>query len=84
MSRRKYPFYAGALKVESGICEACGNGAAWAVTIQVSWFRGDDDMFLLCEPDRRMAMDKQWKDFYTKIKTQRRLKREAGLTKAQP
>jgi len=25
-----------------------------------------------------------WKDFYTKIKTQRRLKREAGLTKAQP
>lgn len=84
MGKRKYPFYSGASKVEAGICDACGNTAAWAVTIQVSWFRGDDDIFLLCEEDRRMAMEKRWQEFYPKIKTQRRLKREAGLTKARP
>lgn len=57
MSNRKYPRYEGREKYRGPpkLCECCGEQARFVVSYQVSWFRGDDAEWLVCEPHAEAA-----------------------------
>lgn len=53
---RDYPYYAGREKYRGPKrCECCDEHATHVVTIQLSIFRGDDEVCLVCEPHAMLA-----------------------------
>lgn len=56
MSNRTYPFYAGRTKYGgSRKCNCCAEFARHAITIQTSWFRGEDEEYLVCDSHSDLA-----------------------------
>lgn len=57
MSNRTYPYYAGREKYRGhpAKCDCCADPALYVVTIQESWFRGDDGEFRVCEQHAALA-----------------------------
>lgn len=50
-------------------CAACEREATMRVTIQNSWFRGEDDVLILCSVHAAMARAADWSALYRDIKT---------------
>lgn len=48
MSRREYPYIGADRLSKKGCCSLCMNPTMRRVDIQVSWFRGEDEVFNLC------------------------------------
>lgn len=49
-------------------CAACEREAVHKVTVQKSWFHGEDEMFLLCGNHKDMATFGKWAELYGDIK----------------
>jgi len=68
MSRR-LPRYGSEIKRYRGPnpppCEVCGAPASHKVDIQVSWFRGDDEVMVLCSEHREKALRGNFAGFWT-------------------
>lgn len=57
MTNRQYPHYSGRIKLGTSRakCECCGSTARFRVTVQLSIFRGDDEVFDVCESHAMLA-----------------------------
>ena len=45
-------------------CKGCGESTNQVVVIQVSWFRGDDDVYWFCKECKVRVRDHKNNDFY--------------------
>ncbi|CAH2910783.1 MAG: hypothetical protein CPSOU_1850 [uncultured Paraburkholderia sp.] len=46
------------------LCSCCDEVAVKKIEIQTSWFRGDDDVFLLCPSHASIAEQNKFDDLY--------------------
>lgn len=54
MSKRTYPHISGRNRLRAvPMCCICGQVAHWSVTVQVSWFRGEDEVREVCEAHKQ-------------------------------
>lgn len=58
MSKKRYPYLSSdePMKGRGARCDLCDEAATHKVEIEVSWFRGDDEVYHVCQahrPDRR-------------------------------
>ena len=66
---KKYPYLDGSSiikKYKGQMCSLCPpkTKATHRLTIQTNWFRGDDDVFWVCENHLAAAKNAEWKEFY--------------------
>lgn len=55
---RRYPYYSGDERLKGGgggRCRACDKPATHRITIQVSWFRGDDEVLRVCPEHKALG-----------------------------
>lgn len=58
MSRRDYPRIGmNRQRASAKLCNCCSTKARWQVEFQVSWFRGEDECFLLCDTHHALVAD---------------------------
>jgi hypothetical protein len=57
MSKREYPYYAGRVSYRGKPkgCECCERFATHIVSMQLSFFRGEDEDYLVCESHGMLA-----------------------------
>lgn len=46
------------------LCSCCGEIATHKVEIRTNWFRGDDEVYLICTEHHSMVLNGRWEDFY--------------------
>lgn len=72
MSRRDYPRLGSTSslhhKKQNHKCSLCDATAVSRIDVQTDWFRGDDDVFLVCDRHLTMAENGDWKRFYADVK----------------
>ena len=57
-----------------GRCACCDNYATHRMDVQVSWFRGEDEVYQVCREHKPGPQD--WNEFYVRV-AQKSVKREA-------
>ncbi|MGN6085845.1 hypothetical protein [Trinickia sp.] len=79
MSRREYP-YIGVDRVIKGNkqCHCCRQTAIRKVEIQVNWFRGDDEVFQLCELHYAFVGKKAWRELFAAAEAEKESRRKCN------
>jgi hypothetical protein len=54
------------------LCDCCGNTAVARLTIRNSSFRGDDDVYQVCEDHLSMARKYDWVKFFGDMKAEKK------------
>lgn len=73
MSKRKYPYFGNSQKLprqKNKLCSCHGNKATRRVDIQLNWFRGDDDVFYVCDVGYALIDANKFYEFYELIHTE--------------
>ncbi|MBB3004434.1 hypothetical protein FHX57_006816 [Paraburkholderia tropica] len=63
-TRREYPRVGSDHSIKRGQCSCCNRFATRKVDIQVSWFRGDDEVLQLCELHYAFVGKQAWKELF--------------------
>lgn len=46
------------------LCSCCASVASHKMEIRTSWFRGDDEVYLVCDEHKALVDSQRFEDFY--------------------
>lgn len=79
MSKRAYPRLGAERQLKNKQCSCCDQKALKRIDIQVSWLRGEDDVFNVCETHLKMARASQWETLYGDAQNTKEARRAAQM-----
>jgi hypothetical protein len=77
MSKKRYPYLSSKehLRGSGGSkCACCEAKATRKIEVQISWFRGDDEVYRVCE--NHIPGNSDWSDFYNLLVIKKRRSHE--------